>query len=135
MFDWNRSRGGTPSPPAGDTKPGADGDAFVNGALLLKVLTGSPAALAGLLPGDKIIALDGQLIHSSNDLTDRLDRLPSRTMIHLEVVRGRGVDSQRLAMELRTSSRPEAATGKPVVPLLHQAASQVWQQQRQLPQA
>ena len=82
---------------------------FLDGALLLEVLAGTPAALAGLHPGDKIVAVDGQFIHSSNDLTDRLDRLPSQTMIHLEVVRGQGVDSQRLTMELRTSSRPEAA--------------------------
>ena len=86
-----------------DSPPGP----FADGALLLEVLTGTPAALAGLLPGDRVIALDGELIHSSNDLTDLLDRLPSQTRVHLEVVRGRGVDIQRLTITLRTISRPD----------------------------
>ncbi|MGC8641334.1 MAG: S1C family serine protease [Isosphaeraceae bacterium] len=90
----------------------ATGEPAVDGALLLEVLTGSPAALAGLSPGDKIKSLDGQPIHSSNDLKDRLDRLPSQTTVHLDVVRGRGVDIQRLRIELRTTSRPRALSGR-----------------------
>ena len=96
--------------PTGDTKAETNGDDLADGALLLEVLSGTPAALAGLLPGDKIVALDRQLINSANDLTDCLDRLPSQTTIRLEVIRGQGVDGQRLTVELRTSRRPETVT-------------------------
>ncbi len=54
------------------------------------VLAGTPAALAGLRPGDRIVALDGQPIRSHYDLIDRLDRIPARTTIILSVVRGAG---------------------------------------------
>ena len=80
---------------------------LLEGAILQEVLAGTPAALAGLKAGDTIVAVDGQPIHSSHDLTDRLDRLPSQTAIHLDVVRGRGSQRQRLNMELRTTSRPD----------------------------
>ena len=92
--------------------------AFIQeGAILSEVLAGTPAAEAGLLPGDGIIALDGQPIRSALDLTDRLDRIPARTTIALSVIRSRGSRQQRISLSLRTASRPElrrlAAPGSP----------------------
>lgn len=80
---------------------------LLEGAVLQEVLAGTPAALAGLRAGDTIVAVDGQPVRSSHDLTDRLDRLPSQTAIRLDVVRGHGPERQRLLMELRTCSRPD----------------------------
>jgi len=77
------------------------------GAILRDVLTGTPAADAGLQPGDGIVALDGQPIRSAPDLTDRLDRIPARTTVLLDVVRGRGPRRLRLSLSLRTASRPD----------------------------
>src|SRR5271166_1264776 len=90
--------------------PIPDGDALLEGALLLEVMAGTPAALAGLRAGDAIVAVDGQPVRSPPDLTDRLDRLPAQSMIRLDVVRGRGPQRQHMTLALRTSSRTEAGT-------------------------
>ena len=60
---------------------------LADGAILYDVLAGTPAAAAGLRPGDKIIALNGRTIRSTRDLTERLDHIPARTTILLSVVR------------------------------------------------
>ena len=57
------------------------------GARLRDVVPDTPAARAGLRPGDRIVSLDGQPIRSRNDLIDRLDRIPARKTIVLGVVR------------------------------------------------
>jgi len=77
------------------------------GAILREVLAGTPAAEAGLQPGDGIVALDGEPIRSGLDLTDRLDRIPARTTVLLGVVRGRGPRRQRMSLSLLTASRPD----------------------------
>jgi len=77
------------------------------GATLHEVLAGTPAAAAGLQPGDSIVALDGWPIRSIHDLTDKLDRIPARTTILLSVIRGLGPGQQRISLTLRTASRPD----------------------------
>ena len=96
--------------PEADSHPVPDVDTLLEGALLLEVMAGSPAALAGLRAGDAIVAVDGQPVRSPPDLTDRLDRLPAESMIRLDVVRGRGPQRQQMTLALRTSSRAEAGT-------------------------
>ncbi len=98
-----------PHPEAG-SRPSPDVDATLEGALLLEVMAGTPAALAGLQAGDAIVAVDGQPVRSPHDLTDRLDRLPAQAMIHLDIVRARGPQRQHMTLALRTSSRTEAGT-------------------------
>ena len=78
---WQQPESGVP--PAQGVNP-------TEGALLQEVLTGGPAAGAGLQAGDAIIALDGQPVRSPHDLTDWLDRLPAQSTIRLDVLRGRG---------------------------------------------
>ena len=102
--------------PEADSHPVPDVDALLEGALLLEVMAGTPAALAGLRAGDVIVAVDGQPVRSSPDLTDRLDRLPAQSMIRLDVVRGRGPQRQQMTLALRTSSRTEAGTQAGLVP-------------------
>ncbi len=77
------------------------------GAILHEVLAGTPAAAAGLRPGDTIVALDGRAIRSTHDLTDRLDRIPARTTIVLSVIRGLGPGQQRISLSVQTASRPD----------------------------
>jgi serine protease Do len=78
-----------------------------DGAILREVLAGTPASQAGLRPGDGIVALDDHRIRTAHDLTDWLDRIPARTTIQLDVVRGHGPQRQRISVSLRTASRPE----------------------------
>ncbi len=77
------------------------------GAILHDVLAGTPAAAAGLRPGDTIVALDGRAIRSTHDLTDRLDRISARTTIVLSVIRGLGSGQQRISLSVQTDSRPD----------------------------
>jgi S1-C subfamily serine protease len=87
--------------------PGATADP--PGAVLLGVLDDSPAARAGLRPGDRIIALNGHAIESPGDLTDRLDRTLAGTEITLDFVRG-SRDERRT---VRTVSRPPTPAKPP----------------------
>jgi membrane-associated protease RseP (regulator of RpoE activity) len=87
--------------------PPAQGANPIEGALLQEVLAGTPAAAAGLQPGDAVIGLDGQPIRSAHDLTDWLDRLPAQSTVRLDVLRGRGPRPERLSLALQTSSRPD----------------------------
>jgi serine protease Do len=93
-----------------DPKLASDPETLLEGALLLEVVAGAPAALAGLQAGDAIVAVDGQPVRSPQDLTDRLDRLPAQSMIRLDVVRGRGPQRLEMTLTLRTSNRTDAGT-------------------------
>jgi S1-C subfamily serine protease len=90
---------GSPDPKATAAGP--------EGAWLEEVFAETPAAKAGLQSGDTIIAIDGEPIHTSPDLTDRLDRLPAQTNIQLDVLRGQGPARKPLRFVLRTTSRPD----------------------------
>ena len=90
---------------------------MIEGARLQEVIVGTPAARAGLMAGDLIVALDGQPVRSSHDLTDRLDRLPAQTSIRLEVIRTRGLSTQRINLVMQSISRPD-----PGPPLVHSPA-------------
>jgi membrane-associated protease RseP (regulator of RpoE activity) len=82
------------------------------GAILDEVLADTPAAKAGLQPGDIIIELEGQPIRTPHDLTDRLERILARATITLSVVRDHGPRRKRIALSLCTASR----TKTPLIP-------------------
>ncbi len=96
--------------PEFDSQPAPDGDSPPEGAVLVEVMAGTPAAKGGLRAGDTVIAVDGQLVSSPHDLTDRLDRLPAQSTIRLEIVRGRGSQRRQMNLALQTSSRTEAGS-------------------------
>ena len=107
-----------PAQPASDAKRGTETSPTtpLDGAFLYRVLDDTPAAQSGLQAGDSIVALDGRPIRTPHDLTDRLDRLPARAMIRLEIVRGDGPQPRRLALALRTASRPGTPAHSPAPP-------------------
>ena len=57
------------------------------GALVSKVLPGSPAGAAGLKPGDVVVGLDGTTIHGASDLRNRIGLMTVGTSVALDVLR------------------------------------------------
>ena len=52
--------------------------------VVVRVTTDSPAAAAGLRPGDRILEIDGAAVVSQQDMVSRLNAAGSRTVIDLE---------------------------------------------------
>jgi S1-C subfamily serine protease len=73
------------------------------GAVIVGVIPGSPAASAGLQPGDVIMKLNDETIDSSPSLTEAIADLSPGDTIHLEVRNSEGVRSTAV----RVSTRPE----------------------------
>jgi serine protease Do len=90
----------TPKPAESDPAP-----APVDGARIRDVVDGTPAAQAGLRPGDRIVSLDGQPIRSRNDLIDRLDRIPAGKRIVLGMFREGEPARPRFEVTVQTASR------------------------------
>lgn len=61
--------------------------ASYRGARVLKVLPDSPAAVAGVRMGDRIVAINGLKVSDYREAIDRIGRLPPRTPLELEVDR------------------------------------------------
>jgi serine protease Do len=60
------------------------------GALVAEVSPGSPAASAGIKPGDVIARFQGEEIQNPHDLTRRVAATPPGTPVKLDVVRPGG---------------------------------------------
>jgi S1-C subfamily serine protease len=104
-----------PGPPDADAKAEAKAKApetasapafEPEGVSLDEVLPDTPAERAGLKAGDRIVTLNGQLIHTPYDLTDRLARTSAGSEVTVELVRGRGPGLERRSLTLRTGRRP-----------------------------
>jgi tetratricopeptide (TPR) repeat protein len=84
------------------------------GPQVVFVHRGSPAELAGLHPGDVILALEGQPITNSSQFTKEI-LLRGNTTVPLQIRRGQGETSLRLEIAFSTNSfgrplAPDAAT-------------------------
>ncbi len=87
--------------------PGAgQGTEESEGAVLGDVLTNTPADRAGLLPGDRVVALDKCPVRSAYDLTDRLDHTLADSEVTVELVRSIGKGKEHKTLSLRTAHRP-----------------------------
>jgi serine protease Do len=59
-----------------------------NGALVSEVAPGSPAARAGVRPGDVVTELQGKPLRSPGELANALEKVPSGQVVRLKVARG-----------------------------------------------
>lgn len=74
-----------------------------SGALVASVVDGSPAAAAGLVAGDVIVAFDGQPVDGIKDLTRGVAAAGPDRDIAMELVRGGG----RTTVDVRLAANPE----------------------------
>ena len=74
------------------------------GVLVADVREGSPAAAAGLLVGDIIVALDGQQVESPEDLLDALSGDRIGRVITIEILRGGSPQELRAEVAERPAS-------------------------------
>ena len=84
------------------------------GALVARVYRGSPAEVAGVKPGDLIVAANGQQIKSAQDLHNLEGLLPVGQAVRLDVQR----DGQRLAMSATLKAQPKEIDGQKLDPRL-----------------
>ncbi|HUG41385.1 MAG TPA: trypsin-like peptidase domain-containing protein [Longimicrobiales bacterium] len=77
----------------------------IAGAYVTEVSPGGPAQEAGIRPEDVVVAVDGEAIESSTELTTRLARLEPGDRVTLEIVR----DRRRIQVPIRLAEfdRPE----------------------------
>jgi len=78
----------------------------VEGALVASVQGGSPAAAAGLQPGDVVVAINGQPIHSGTELTTTLAEKQPGDAVNLTFYRNR----QRQQVQVRLGQFENART-------------------------
>jgi serine protease Do len=82
-----------------------------HGALVSEVQPNTPAARAGLSPGDIILSLDGQPITRAEQLPMRVASMPPGRQIALDVVRKNG--KQRINLTLSEMKNDQEAVGRP----------------------
>jgi S1-C subfamily serine protease len=76
------------------------------GALVSRVVRGSPAEKAGIKAGDVVVALDGQTLQGGADLRNRVGLIAPGTTIKLTVIRKK--EQQTVSVKLEKAN-PEAA--------------------------
>ncbi len=83
------------------------------GALVTRVVSGSPAEKAGLQAGDLVVAVNGERIRNSSDLPPKIGRLKPGTEVELVVIREG--DKRQLPVTLGSLKTAHAAQKKPEV--------------------
>jgi serine protease DegS/serine protease DegQ len=82
--------------------PAVGATARQQGVLVVRVIPESPAAHAGLLPGDLLLKLDGVAISDQFDLRNREAALAPGTRVRLEGLRG----NRPFALDVTLVQRP-----------------------------
>jgi len=72
------------------------------GALVADLVPGGPAQKGGLLPGDLVVAVNGETVTSNTELTRSVARGRPGETLRLEVIR----DGKRKIVEVRSGTRP-----------------------------
>lgn len=75
----------------------------VKGAVIASVTPGAPAAKAGLMRGDVVVAFNGQKIEGSADLTRRVGQTQVGEVVRLDIVGAKGV---RRTVPVTITARP-----------------------------
>lgn len=78
------------------------------GALITNIAADSPAAKAGIEPGDVVVAVDGKPVDTPESLDYRLSTLPLGTRAEIEVMRG----GEPVRLSLTIEKAPEGAGEK-----------------------
>jgi S1-C subfamily serine protease len=84
-----------------DVPSGSDRARSGPGVLIANVLPGSPAALAGLLPGDRLVGFDGAPVLSWDELTQRVAAIPPGQSVRVDLIRA----GSGLALKIRIEDR------------------------------
>jgi serine protease Do len=80
------------------------------GALVAEIVSGSPAATAGLKPGDVIVAFQGERIQNPHDLTRRVAGTPPGAKVTVRVARAGGETSVEATLGRLKDAPPAAGT-------------------------
>lgn len=84
------------------------------GAFVANVFSGGPAALAGLLPGDFVISINGAELKSQEDLTRRVGDIPAGSTAAIELLRNGKQQSLKVKIAKRDNS--VATSNKDIFP-------------------
>src|SRR6266568_1507344 len=79
------------------------------GIIIEAVAKGSPADKAGLKPGDVITSVNGQPVHTGNDLVNPIMTTPIGNRVKLTYMRDRSQHDATLTVEDRTKTFPDRA--------------------------
>ena len=79
--------------------------------LVISGRDGSPAAKAGLKPGDVVLKLDGNRVNNSKSLQDAVEKLEIGKGYELEILRGGEKDTLSVTIE-QIKRAAEAARGR-----------------------
>lgn len=82
------------------------------GALVAEVVPGSPAAAAGVKPGDVILAFQGERIQNPHDLTRRVAATPPGSKVTLRVARTGGETTVDATLARLKDAPPTAGGGR-----------------------
>ncbi len=104
-------RDGAPDPAAGPA-----------GLLVGTVIPGSPAAEAGIQPGDRILAIQGRPILGAQETVEAIRALAPGTPLQLKVVRAGGERTLTVTLGIPPSAPPQAASN-PTLPAASRAAA------------
>jgi len=80
----------------------AQGNPDQRGAIVADLVPGGPSQRAGLAPGDVVVAVNGQGIKTSSELTREVAKAHSGDVLRLDVIR----DGKRKVVEVRSGVRP-----------------------------
>ena len=81
----------------------ATGNPGIQGAMIVGVFSNSPAAKAGIRPGDIIVAVDAAAVKSIRDLLEQIVVYKPGDRIKITIYRG----PQKMTLDLQVAQRPE----------------------------